>query len=1326
MATNTGNPFVDALAGKDPWGETTLDVFFEDSGAGGAWTTQEKILFINAYSSWYAVANILFKPTNDRDQAHLVERKERDSTWQGPPGSPPPPPAPNADHEYPGQPSIGRYNTQKAQWNVNDLVVGGTVYSTFVHELGHALGLEHPHPDDGADDKNFPGVTGDSDQGDNNLNRRIFSVMSYVRDTDPTANNYGRVATPMAFDIAAIQQLYGARTETNAGDTTYTLKDVNGVGTYYSCIWDGGGLDRIVYNGSKDATIDLRPATLRNEAGGGGFLSSVTGINGGFTIAADFTNALANSGGETGVVIENAVGSSGNDKIRGNAANNWLVGGLGRDVLEGFDGHDTLDGGNGGGEMYGGGGNDELWAGSGADRMDGGDGIDRMNFSRSTAGIQVTMTNATEGKVVDGAWETVDTFVSVEDIVASGFDDQISLGGGRNLILARGGHDQVDGGDGADTIYGEGGNDTLRGGLGSDWIDGGAGFDIASFGSAVTVNLATGVHSGEAAGDSFVGIEQYSGSPQADTFVASNSYGARFAGGDGVDYFYGGNHDDWLQGGKGTDYVSGGNGSDTVSYADAQSGITAEMYFDADTTLGHTEGKITAGEWGLDTLVSVENVEGSNYADSLYGDERSNTLSGLGGDDYIEGDGGGTPQGSYDYLLGGAGNDRIVVGMFDTALGGADFDTVSFVGGPISLNFNTNTFTVGGYGIHLGEFESYIGTTGADVIYGAAHGEYINLGDGNDVLSGQGGDDFLYTGGGYDIMDGGAGRDTIVFHKAMVADWQAGMLDADIAESWANWEVIQGSAGNDRIRTNSWGFAVELRGGAGNDVLAAGVSGAVADTLFGEAGNDHLDGGAGADRLDGGAGNDIYALGADTSDTITDASGIDTITSTISRSLAGYAAIENLTLLGSAAINGSGNALSNVISGNAASNILSGGTGNDTLIGGAGRDTLNGGAGNDTYHLYAETTDIIYDASGVDTITSTISRSLAGYTVIENLTLLGTAVINGTGNALSNIISGNAGANTLSGGGGNDTLIGGAGRDTLNGGAGNDIYHLHGETTDIVVDASGIDTITSTVARSLAGYAAIENLTLLGSAAINGAGNALNNVISGNAAANVLSGGAGNDTLIGGAGRDTLNGGAGNDTYHLYAETTDVIYDASGTDTITSTVSRSLAGHATIERLTLVGSAAINGSGNALNNVISGNAAANMLFGGSGNDTLSGGAGNDTLEGGAGVDTLQGGSGIDRFVYRQSQLSSVNADRIMDFGAEDYIYFDVSSGPTGVLAASAFRAGANALDADDRFIYNATSRSLYYDQDGNGATAKTLVAVFDKASALAAADIILF
>ena len=112
-------------------------------------------------------------------------------------------------------------------------------------------------------------------------------------------------------------------------------------------------------------------------------------------------------------------------------------------------------------------------------------------------------------------------------------------------------------------------------------------------------------------------------------------------------------------------------------------------------------------------------------------------------------------------------------------------------------------------------------------------------------------------------MNGGLGYDTMVFHKTMVADWQSGVLDADIGwDSWSGWEAIQGSSGDDVIRTNSWGFSVELRGGAGNDLLAAGVTGVVSDILNGEAGDDTLDGGAGDDGLTGGSGADTFVIGS--------------------------------------------------------------------------------------------------------------------------------------------------------------------------------------------------------------------------------------------------------------------------------------------------------------------------------------------------------------------------------------------------------------------------------------------------------------------------------
>ena len=266
--------------------------------------------------------------------------------------------------------------------------------------------------------------------------------------------------------------------------------------------------------------------------------------------------------------------------------------------------------------------------------------------------------------------------------------------------------------------------------------------------------------------------------------------------------------------------------------------------------------------------------------------------------------------------------------------------------------------------------------------------------------------------------------------------------------------------------------ADQIDGGAGNDRLFGGQGD---DVLIGAGGNDVLDGGAGNDSLNGGIGNDIYVL-ANGNDTVTKSAGLDLVTSTVSRSLSPYAAIENLALLGSALI-GVGNNLGNRITGNAFNNTLIGAGGNDVLDGGAGKDSLNGGIGNDIYVL-ANGNDTVTDSAGLDLVTSTVSRSLSPYAAIENLALLGSALI-GVGNNLGNRITGNAFNNTLIGAGGNDVLNGGGGADSLNGGIGNDIYVL-ANGNDTVTDSAGLDLVTSTVSRSLSPYAAIENLDLAG------------------------------------------------------------------------------------------------------------------------------------------------------------------------------------------------------------------------------------------------------
>ena len=264
-------------------------------------------------------------------------------------------------------------------------------------------------------------------------------------------------------------------------------------------------------------------------------------------------------------------------------------------------------------------------------------------------------------------------------------------------------------------------------------------------------------------------------------------------------------------------------------------------------------------------------------------------------------------------------------------------------------------------------------------------------------------------------------------------------------------DTFNGFDGNDTI--NALGTNDILNGGAGNDTLNGGAGN---DTLNGDDGDDTLNGGTGADNMNGGFGNDTYVV-----DNIGDvaaevAGGIDLVQSSVSHTLSTN--LENLTLTGTAAINGTGNAKNNILIGNSANNVLNGGT---------GADNMNGGDGNDTYFV-DNVGDIVKesfdDALGgtADTVFSSVSYSLAPGTPgnqghgIENLTLTGFANINATGNAKNNVLTGNSGNNTLTGSAGNDTLIGGAGNDTLTGGSGADFFQFQflSEGIDVITDFS--------------------------------------------------------------------------------------------------------------------------------------------------------------------------------------------------------------------------------------------------------------------------------
>lgn len=345
-------------------------------------------------------------------------------------------------------------------------------------------------------------------------------------------------------------------------------------------------------------------------------------------------------------------------------------------------------------------------------------------------------------------------------------------------------------------------------------------------------------------------------------------------------------------------------------------------------------------------------------------------------------------------------------------------------------------------------------------------------------------------------------------------------------------------------------------------------------------------------------------------------------------------------------------------------------------------------------------------------------------------------LIVGTANA--DTLTGTAAIDILRGLGDNDILTGGGAIDVLDGGDGADIYIVataadHGAAEFADTGTSGIDEVrfTSTtsgatltlyagdtgIERAVIGTGTATTAVTSGTTPLNINAAALTSGITliGNARANTLTGGSGDDTLRGGAGSDTLIGGAGFD-YADYSTATSTITanlslttaqdtGGAGSDTLGSI--EGLIGGTTSDRLV----------GNALDNILWGNA---------GSDTLNGGDGFDQLRGGTGKDTLTGGAGADWFVFDTTPASSSNRDTVADFVSgtdtlqfSQAIFAGLATAPLGALAADAFWSGAGvtaAHDATDRFIYNTTTGLLYYDADGTGAAAATVVALLGASS----------
>ncbi len=772
--------------------------------------------------------------------------------------------------------------------------------------------------------------------------------------------------------------------------------------------------------------------------------------------------------------------------------------------------------------------------------------------------------------------------------------------------------------------------------------------DLSGFSTASEIDLREEAFSGAGPGNSGIGLAH------GNIAIARGAVIENAIGGSGNDTLIGNAVNNNLNGGGGDDTLDGGAGADIASYLNAAGAVTVSLAI---------AGAQNTGAAGIDTLISIEALEGGNFADTLTGDAGGNRLDGLGGDDMLDGGAGN------DVLVGGGGADTLDGGLGIDTYNGGEGDDTYVSDSPNELFFST--VDPGSHLVRTSAASFGLGSSdrlgienltfiGAGNFFGVGNDldNILTGGSGNDVLAGSQGADTLVGGFGDDIYNNVESNDTIVENADQGRDAirSETLLTFDLALT-TNVEDLQLGAdgvlsafGNALANTIALVFStssVEARGRGGDDVLIGGTS---ADLFFGDEGDDQLRGFAGGDILNGGAGVDVLDGG----------DGIDT--ADYSSSAAGV----NVSLAAGTGIGGDaqGDTLTNIenLIGGAGEDTLSGDGAANRLDGGGGVDAMFGGDGDDVYvvDVAGDLTTEDSALGGVDTVQSTVTRALGGN--LENLTLLGAGAISATGNELNNVLLGNDGANTLSGQAGDDLLLGGAGADFLGGGAGNDrlaggdgddTYTIDsvGDLTDELA-GGGTDLVLAAVDFSLSSN--FENLSLL-TGALNGAGNAVANIITGNNAANILNGqggddrlngAAGNDTLNGGAGADILNGGAGDDLY-IVDSLGDVLVEApgGGIDSVQSSLTRSLSSD--FENLILqAGAGAINGTGNALGNVITGNGGANILNGQGGDDTLLGEIGNDTLLGGTGNDILNGGGGAD----------------VMNGGAGDDLYHVDSSG----------------------------------------------------------------
>ena len=990
---------------------------------------------------------------------------------------------------------------------------------------------------------------------------------------------------------------------------------------------------------------------------------------GGRGIVADMqTGRVIDTFGATDTLsgIERLYGSVHDDRIRGHETQG--------DTLFGRRGDDTIDGR---------GGNDALIGGRGNDRLNGGAGNDQVSygFESGTRGVNV---NLATGTAID-TWGNTDRLSSIEYVLGTDRNDRI-IGANVNndeRLFGGAGNDFLDGGDGNNLIYTGSGDDTIQigtriaGARDTVVVDGGG---IKNFGgsgsegtefahhiifqleSGVTANMATGIATA-------AGMRADWSNNLSFLELGGTAFDDRLIGGNPLhDYL------EWFNGNQGDDYINGGSGiHDTVIYdPEARIGfvnpVTGVREFGTQgVNVNLAEGFGIDSFGDRDTLVNIDDVRATRFADTLVGNDGINFFWGLEGADTMNG-GAGADAVHYneDYLYGGTAgvNVDLVEGTGIDGFGARD--RLISIEDVYGSNFD-DTVLGNAAGNQL------FGYGGADRLTGGGGEDTLLGGEGNDSIFGGSGDDEVWGQEGDDRIDGGAGFDLVRYLGATGAvrvDLEAGTASDGMGgtDRLTSIERVHGSDQADDIRGNDadnrlFGFGGEntLYGRGGDDVL---LGGADDDTLNGGAGDDELWGEAGNDRIIGGSGADILRMrNAEAGVTVDLEAGmaIDGLggTDTLSE-------IENV----------HGSDLDDVLVGSDAENRLFGFAGDDVLYSSEGADLLSGGMGADTYVLHSgQARHVINDLGASDggpdrvVFASYNAESASVFTQGQNVvfsfvgtpdvTVIANSVSAGHASAIEeyefadgtvwthaqmldrmdqrgtlieqsatggdDILTGSGAVDRLSGGDGDDILMGRGGNDRLQGGIGNDILR-GGDGADTLNGGDGNDTLEG------------------GSSALD--------------LRDVINGGSGNDDIDGGHGNDLLSGGGGNDT----------IAGGFGADTVI---------------------------GNSGNDVLTGSAFGDLIFGNDGFDFINGGFGSDRVNGGADADQ-----------FFHVGVAGHGSDWVQDYDAAegDVLVF---GGPNA--AREDFQVnvttttGAGASDVEEAFvIYRPTGQILWALVDGDG------------------------